>query len=83
MRQCGDFSFQVNGHTDSVGNRDRNIELSLARAAAVKVYMVSRGASAEKIDAVGFGPDVPISDNETAAGRSANRRIEFKILEEG
>lgn len=83
MRQCGDYSFQVNGHTDSAGSRDRNIELSRARAEAVKVYMVSRGALAQRIDAVGFGPDVPLANNDTETGRAANRRIEFKILEEG
>ena len=45
--------------------------------------MIARGISVQRLDAVGFGPDVPIADNETASGRAANRRIEFKIVEEG
>ncbi len=81
--RCQDFLIEVHGHTDSAGSRETNIVLSKARAASVVAYMIARGISAQRLDAVGFGPDIPIADNETTSGRAANRRIEFKIVEEG
>ena len=83
VRRCPDFSFEVRGHTDASGDREANIELSLARAEAVKTYLVARNTVANNIDAIGLGPDVPIGDNETETGRASNRRIEFTFLEEG
>ena len=42
-------------------------------------YLVKQGVPAERLTAIGYGPDVPIADNKTAAGRQKNRRVEFKI----
>jgi len=81
--RCADFVIEVHGHTDAAGGREGNIVLSKARAGAVKAYMIERGIVADKLEIVGLGPDVPIADNASAAGRAANRRIEFKIIEEG
>lgn len=81
--KCENLLIEVHGHTDSAGSRETNIVLSKERAASVVAYMIARGISVQRLDAVGFGPDVPIADNETASGRAANRRIEFKIVEEG
>jgi outer membrane protein OmpA-like peptidoglycan-associated protein len=69
----------VEGHTDSVGAAALNKRLSADRAAAVKAYLVSKGVAAERLDAKGFGPEKPIADNKTAAGREQNRRVEFTI----
>ena len=82
-RRCDELIFEVGGHTDSLGDRGFNIALSRSRAQAVAEYIVSRGISADQIDAIGFGPDVPIADNGTSEGRAANRRIEFKVVEGG
>lgn len=70
----------ISGHTDNVGDAKHNVELSKARADSVKEYLVSQGVTADRIDTRGAGPDEPIADNKTAAGRQKNRRIEFKLL---
>lgn len=69
---------QIVGHTDSHGNRLANIGLSLERANAVRAYLQSRGIDAERMSALGAGPDQPVADNDTAQGRARNRRIEFR-----
>lgn len=71
----------ITGHTDSVGSQEKNITLSQQRADAVKAYFVEKGLDASRFETRGAGPDEPIADNKTAAGRQENRRIEFKILQ--
>ena len=70
----------ITGHTDNAGSRDLNMTLSADRAGAVKSYLVSKGVDAGRIETRGAGPDNPIADNKTAAGKQKNRRIEFKLL---
>ncbi|MEL7452266.1 MAG: OmpA family protein [Pseudomonadota bacterium] len=82
-RRCDGLFLEVRGHTDSYGERAFNIQLSEARAAAVINYMTDRGLAADRFDAVGLGPDLPIATNDTRAGRAANRRIEFNVIEGG
>ena len=67
----------IQGHTDNIGGAKHNMQLSLGRAEAVKSYLVSKGVSASRITAKGFGFTKPIADNATAEGRAKNRRIEF------
>jgi OOP family OmpA-OmpF porin len=69
----------IEGHTDSVGKREANVKLSQARADAVRGYLVKKGIAAGRLSSVGYGPDRPSNDNETDAGRSKNRRVEFMI----
>lgn len=71
---------EIQGHSDSRGNRQYNISLSLKRAQAVRNYLIHKGISKERITAKGYGPDRPIDTNETAAGRSNNRRVELKLI---
>ena len=71
----------ISGHTDNQGDRGKNLELSSQRAEAVKAYLVQRGTDAARIETRGVGPDEPIADNQSAAGRQKNRRIEFKLLQ--
>ena len=82
-RLCPDVSIEVQGHTDSGGQREFNVSLSKWRAAAVVDYMKAGGISPARLTSEGFGPDQPVADNATRAGRAANRRIEFSITEEG
>ena len=70
----------VVGHTDSQGRKSYNMDLSQRRAAAVRQYLIDKGVKAERLEAKGMGPEVPIDDNGTAAGRANNRRVEFEIL---
>lgn len=68
---------EIHGHTDSQGSQKANQELSERRAKAVVGYLAIKGVSMSRMKAVGFGPDVPIADNKTSAGRELNRRIEM------
>jgi len=69
----------VIGHTDSVGTEAYNQALSVRRAMAVKDFLVSRGISADLIDAIGMGKRQPIASNDTAEGRAQNRRVEVLV----
>jgi len=72
---------RIEGHTDSRGSRKTNTKLSAARANAVRDYLIAHGIEADRLDAMGFGPDQPIDTNKTAAGRERNRRVEFVLLQ--
>ncbi|MFN8653232.1 MAG: OmpA family protein [Gemmatimonadales bacterium] len=72
-----DVSVEIGGHTDNTGSRATNTRLSAARANAVKDYLVSKGVDAGHLSAKGYGPDKPVADNKTVAGRAANRRVEL------
>jgi len=74
----------VYGHTDNVPIKHSkwasNWELSTARATNVLHYLESRGVSAKKLSATGYGEHRPVATNATAAGRAKNRRVEIVIL---
>ncbi len=80
IRQLSNAKIEIIGNTDNVGLRESNIELSLARAVAVRQYLIGKRIESSSMLVMGNGPDVPIADNSTAEGRSKNRRIDFKIL---
>jgi outer membrane protein OmpA-like peptidoglycan-associated protein len=69
----------IAGYTDNLGNNDLNLTLSDKRANACRDYLVSKGISAERIAAKGYGKDSPIADNATEEGRAKNRRTELKL----
>ena len=71
---------QVAGHTDSTGSHSYNMQLSERRADSVKSYLVTRGVPAQRLQTVGAGPDHPVADNATEAGRAQNRRVEITIV---
>ena len=70
---------EIQGHTDNVGNPNDNLQLSQKRADAVKDYLVTHGVDQARMLAVGYGSTQPVADNRQAAGRAANRRVEFKL----
>lgn len=71
---------EISGHTDNVGNAKNNKKLSEKRAQSCKEYLISKGIEADRIDAVGFGDEVPVASNKTEEGRQRNRRIEAREL---
>jgi OOP family OmpA-OmpF porin len=80
MKQCADFPMEVGGHTDAQGREEMNLELSQKRAEAVVAALMERRVLTGNLTATGFGETVPIGENETEAGREANRRIEFRLI---
>ncbi len=66
----------IEGHTDSKGSESGNQKLSKQRADSVKKALIALGADAAKLESVGFGEAKPITSNDTAFGRSQNRRVE-------
>ena len=69
----------IEGYTDNSGPAALNLTLSQNRAASVKNYLISKGVPESRLTSTGFGMANPIADNTTAAGRSANRRVEMKL----
>lgn len=78
LKEYPELKLEISGHTDTQGLRDHNVDLSKRRADSVKAYLVEQGVEAERLQTRGAGPDEPIADNKTNAGRAQNRRIEFK-----
>ena len=70
--------FRIEGHTDAVGSRDRNLELSRQRAQAVVAYLGTLGVDAKRLEAVGLGFDQPIPG--VARTSAANRRVVAKPI---
>ena len=78
LNEYPDLRLEVQGHTDSKGDDDKNMALSQARADSVKKYLVKKGVDEGRIEAKGFGETVPVADNETKQGRAENRRVEYQ-----
>jgi len=76
-----DVYFEVAGHTDSTGSAETNRILSTLRAEAVRDYLLTKGLSADRLVAVGYGEQRPIADNNDPAGRAINRRVSLSRLE--
>lgn len=72
------LSFEIEGHTDSVGSLDYNQDLSQKRAMNVMNYFISKGIPSTRISAIGYGETKPVDTNETAEGKARNRRVEIK-----
>ncbi len=74
-------AIRVEGHTDYMGSNKYNQALSERRANAVGEYLIERLGEADRtINGVGYGEDRPIANNETAEGRTKNRRIDIVVL---
>jgi OOP family OmpA-OmpF porin len=65
----------VGGYTDNVGSAEQNQKLSQKRADNVMAQLESKGISANRLTAAGWGEQSPVADNATAEGRARNRRV--------
>lgn len=81
MAKQPESRIQIAGHTDSQGDDAYNQALSARRAESVGAYLISTGVNANRIQTVGHGESMPLSPNDTAAGRAINRRVEVTILD--
>jgi outer membrane protein OmpA-like peptidoglycan-associated protein len=73
------LTLQIEGHTDSVGSDEFNMELSGRRADGVRDYLAQEGVPASGMTARGFGKTQPVATNDTAEGRQRNRRVELVV----
>ncbi len=83
LRENPDVRLLVRGHTDATADDAYNVKLSLARAAGVVDWLAAHGVGRSRLSAEGVGEAEPVDTNDTEAGRSHNRRVEFVILDAG
>lgn len=81
LNECGDIPLEIQGHTDSQGREQMNQDLSQARADSVLAELRARRVLTASYTAAGYGESRPIQPNDTEAGREANRRIEFWLIQ--
>ena len=73
-----DAAITIEGHTDSDATDEYNLDLSNRRTMSVRAWLVEHGIDASRLTAVGRGESEPVADNETSAGKAANRRVEIE-----
>ena len=81
IRKRPNATFEVAGHTDSVGSDTYNLSLSQRRVDSARSYLVDQGVDGSRMTAVGYGESQPVADNSTPEGRAQNRRVELRITE--
>lgn len=79
MLQYPETLIRVEGHTDSTGTEEYNMDLSARRADSVKNLIVQKGVTPVRLETMAFGESSPVATNDTEAGRQMNRRVEIKI----
>jgi len=73
--------FEIEGHTDDVGDKTVNERLGMERAEAVKLYLYEQHQiPLHKMNVISYGEDKPVAPNKTKAGRAQNRRVVIKVL---
>ena len=80
LNQYPDMKIRLEGHTDRLGGRRANIELSENRVLEIKKYLVDHGINHKRIKTAAFGGSKPISSENTEESRQMNRRVEIRIL---
>lgn len=78
LQRYNGVNLTIEGHTDNVGEDAYNLELSQKRTESVRDYLISKGISAARLTAIGYGETRPIAENSNANGRAKNRRVELK-----
>ncbi|NOS91996.1 MAG: OmpA family protein [Cyclobacteriaceae bacterium] len=73
---------QLEGHTDNIGNAEKNMKLSQDRVEAVKKYLVSKGIDKNRVKTKAFGGTQPLSNERTEEAKALNRRVEMRVLKD-
>ncbi len=79
LNKYPDTNILLEGHTDSTGSEEWNLELSKLRAQSVENYLAGKQVMEPRFTVMGYGESQPIASNETTDGRAANRRVEVAI----
>ncbi|MEQ9506138.1 MAG: OmpA family protein [Hyphomonas sp.] len=74
------LAVEIEGHTDSDGSDPYNLDLSARRAAAIVAWLVERGIEPGRLNSSGKGESEPVASNDTADGKSLNRRVDVVKL---
>jgi outer membrane protein OmpA-like peptidoglycan-associated protein len=83
FKQYPQRTVMIEGFTDSTGTRARNQQLSDERAQAVRLALLDMGVAKERVSSRGYGESYPAANNDTAAGRQLNRRVEIVVSDDG
>jgi outer membrane protein OmpA-like peptidoglycan-associated protein len=83
LQRNPDRKVLIEGHTDSIGSSEYNLQLSLLRAESVQNFLVGNSLPADRVTAIGYGETRPEAPNDSATGRQQNRRVEVVILDAG
>jgi type II secretory pathway predicted ATPase ExeA/outer membrane protein OmpA-like peptidoglycan-associated protein len=83
LEQYPEARLLVKGFVSAKSNTPENIKMSEERALNVQKFMQEKGIDAKRIEVVGMGNKEPIASNDTAEGRSKNRRVEVSIIDDG
>ncbi|MCA1760259.1 MAG: OmpA family protein, partial [Bacteroidales bacterium] len=79
LNEYNETDIEIQGHTDDTGSLEYNQNLSEERAEEVSDYLADKGISNSRLNIKGFGETMPKYDNESTAGQTQNRRVEFLI----
>jgi outer membrane protein OmpA-like peptidoglycan-associated protein len=79
LNKYPDTNILLEGHTDSTGSEEWNLELSRLRSQSVANYLAGQKVMEPRFTTMGYGEGQPIADNSTVDGRAANRRVEVAI----
>jgi outer membrane protein OmpA-like peptidoglycan-associated protein len=83
LQRNPDRKVLIEGHTDSIGSSEYNLQLSLLRAESVQNFLVGNSLPADRVTAIGYGETRAEAPNDSATGRQQNRRVEVVILDAG
>jgi OmpA-OmpF porin, OOP family len=81
LEDNAEWRIRVVGHTDSTGDKDANLALSMRRATAVVNWLVVHGVKRPRLEVAGAGDAEPVAPNDSEANRARNRRIELVKLQ--
>lgn len=70
----------IEGHTDSRGQDDYNVKLSIKRVQKIRQLMLDMGVPDDRISVIGYGEEIKSNTNKTVQGRELNRRVDFTIF---
>ncbi len=79
LNKYDDTNILLEGHTDSTGSEEHNLDLSRMRAQSVSNYLATQEVSPTRFTIMGYGEAQPIAENATGEGRALNRRVEVAI----
>jgi outer membrane protein OmpA-like peptidoglycan-associated protein len=83
LNKYEDTEILIEGHTDSTGSADHNMDLSIRRAQSVATFLQGQNVVPTRFHVMGYGPNQPTASNATAEGRQQNRRVEIAIYATG